>query len=172
MTLSAASITFGPNGPTLTAAAPLPVEALVLGRPVAEAAELLPRLFNLCRMAQGLAAKLALGLPATEDPGTEIIRDHVLSADRTQPASGALFALNMLACTNGGNCYTLADITETLERPGSRGLPCCRTATGWTGWWRPSSPDPGAATAGKKRRPFLCYTFSCFHGCPSRRGRG
>ena len=50
--------------------------------------------------------------------GCILIRDHVLSADRTQPASGALFALNMLACTNGGNCYTLADITETLERAG------------------------------------------------------
>ena len=50
--------------------------------------------------------------------GRILIRDHVLSADRTQPASGALFALNMLACTNGGNCYTLADITETLERAG------------------------------------------------------
>jgi hypothetical protein len=31
---------------------------------------------------------------------------------------GALFALNMLACTNGGNCYTLTDITETLEEAG------------------------------------------------------
>ncbi|HRZ17404.1 MAG TPA: methyltransferase [Candidatus Hydrogenedentes bacterium] len=50
--------------------------------------------------------------------GRILIRDHVLNADRTQPASGALFALNMLACTNGGNCYTLADITETLERAG------------------------------------------------------
>jgi hypothetical protein len=77
MTLSAATVTLGPR-PTLTAAAPLPVEALVLGKPVAEAAELLPRLFNLCRAAQGMAAKLALGLPAAEDPTTEIIRDHVL----------------------------------------------------------------------------------------------
>ncbi len=86
MTLSAATVTLGLH-PTLTAAAPLPVEALVLGRPVAEAAELLPRLFNLCRAAQGLAAKLSLGLPATEDPVAEILRDHVLKLCITLPRS-------------------------------------------------------------------------------------
>ncbi|WP_210730676.1 hydrogenase expression/formation protein HupK [Roseicyclus persicicus] len=57
----------------------LPVEALVLGRPVAEAAALLPRLFNLCRAAQGVAAALALDLPPpTADIGAEIRRDHLL----------------------------------------------------------------------------------------------
>lgn len=50
--------------------------------------------------------------------GRILIRDHVLSEDRTRPVSGALFALNMLACTNGGNCYTLTDIAETLEKAG------------------------------------------------------
>lgn len=62
----------------LASAEPLPVEALLLGKPVSLAVELLPRLFNLCRTAQGLAAKLSLGLPATEDPTAEIIRDHTL----------------------------------------------------------------------------------------------
>lgn len=89
MTLSAATVTLGPR-PTLTAAAPLPIEALVLGKPVAEAAELLPRLFNLCRAAQGMAAKLALGLPATEDPTAEIIRDHVLKLCITLPRAFGL----------------------------------------------------------------------------------
>lgn len=50
--------------------------------------------------------------------GRMLIRDHVLSEDRTRPVSGALFALNMLACTNGGNCYTLTDIAETLKEAG------------------------------------------------------
>lgn len=51
---------------------------LLIGKPVAEAAALLPRLFNLCRMAQGKAARLALGLPdATSDDQAEVIRDHL-----------------------------------------------------------------------------------------------
>jgi len=50
--------------------------------------------------------------------GRILIRDHVLSEDRTRPVSGALFALNMLACTNGVNCYTLTDIAEALEKAG------------------------------------------------------
>jgi hypothetical protein len=90
MTLSSASITFRPHGPTLTPGPPLPVEALVLGKPVTEAADLLPRLFNLCRMAQGLAAKLSLGLPAAEDPTSEIIRDHVLRLCITLPQTFGL----------------------------------------------------------------------------------
>jgi hypothetical protein len=54
----------------------LPLEALLLGRPVAEAADLLPRLFNLCRMAQGTAARMALGLSSVDDPAAEVLRDH------------------------------------------------------------------------------------------------
>jgi hypothetical protein len=75
---SSAMITFGSDGPVLSSPEPLPVEALLLGKPVSLAVELLPRLFNLCRTAQGLAAKLSLGLPATDDPAAEIIRDHTL----------------------------------------------------------------------------------------------
>jgi hypothetical protein len=90
MTLSAATVTLGPGGPTLAAAAPLPVEALVLGKPAAEAAELLPRLFSLCRAAQGMAARLALGLPAGEDPRAEILRDHLLALCVTLPRAFGL----------------------------------------------------------------------------------
>ncbi|WP_299629201.1 hydrogenase expression/formation protein HupK [uncultured Tateyamaria sp.] len=61
---------------------PLPIAELVLGKPVEEAAELLPRLFNLCRVAQGVAARAAFGLP--QEPGWrqalryEILKEHVL----------------------------------------------------------------------------------------------
>lgn len=58
----------------------LPVAALLIGKPVEEAATLLPRLFNLCSGAQATALRLALGLPAP-DPvtlRTEILRDHLL----------------------------------------------------------------------------------------------
>ena len=50
--------------------------------------------------------------------GRILIRDHVLSPDRTQPPGGAMFAVNMLVATPGGNSYTLAEIRETLEAAG------------------------------------------------------
>ncbi|MFC2969623.1 hydrogenase expression/formation protein HupK [Acidimangrovimonas pyrenivorans] len=66
---------------TVTGRSALPVERLILGRPVAEAAETLPRLFNLCRAAQEAAARLALELPPLETtPETlrgEILREHL-----------------------------------------------------------------------------------------------
>jgi hypothetical protein len=110
MTLSAASVRFAAAGPVLRAEAPLPVEALVLGRPVAEVADLLPRLFNLCRAAQGTAARLALGLPATDaDPMAEIIRDHMLKLCVTLPRAF------------GAEEVPIAGAASRL--PGSTGLP-------------------------------------------------
>lgn len=59
-----------------------PVEQLLLGRPVEEAANMLPRIFNLCRTAQEVAARLAFGL--TLQDGWEnrlawdVARDHAL----------------------------------------------------------------------------------------------
>lgn len=57
---------------------------------MSEVADLLPRLFNLCRMAQGLAAKLSLGLPASGDATAEIIRDHALKLCVTLPQAFGL----------------------------------------------------------------------------------
>ena len=68
--------------------APLPVEKLLIGRPVAEAAALMPRLFNLCRAAQSAAAHLALGLPVPEDADrlrAEVLRDHLIKLFLTWP---------------------------------------------------------------------------------------
>ncbi|MCF1709330.1 HupK protein [Tabrizicola sp. J26] len=67
------------HGVEIRRGAPLPVEALMLGRPVEEALELLPRLFNLCGTAQSLAFRLSLALPVTQAPSLqrEILRDHV-----------------------------------------------------------------------------------------------
>ncbi len=57
----------------------LPVEKMLLGKPVAEAAALLPRLFNLCRAAQDVAVSLALDLPGSNaDITAEIRRDHIV----------------------------------------------------------------------------------------------
>lgn len=117
MTLSAATVTLGPR-PTLTAAAPLPVEAMVLGKPVAEAAEVLPRLFNLCRAAQGLAAKLSLGLPATEVPTAEIIRDHTLKLCITLPRA---FGLDPITIPPTGLQAQQPAASDALP-PGGRGM--------------------------------------------------
>jgi precorrin-6B methylase 2 len=46
------------------------------------------------------------------------IRDIVLEASRTAPVAGALFAVNMLAATEAGNSYSLADIQESLQTAG------------------------------------------------------
>jgi protein-L-isoaspartate O-methyltransferase len=55
---------------------------------------------------------------ALEPGGRIVVRDHVLSPDRTAPRSGALFAVNMLAVLSGGNSYTLAEISDALTQAG------------------------------------------------------
>lgn len=50
--------------------------------------------------------------------GRILIRDHVMSEDRTEPRAGAIFAVNMLAATSGGNCYTFDEIRRDLEAAG------------------------------------------------------
>jgi hypothetical protein len=78
MTLGAASLVAGANGWRIDPQPGPDLAAYLQGRPVDEVAILLPRLFNLCRMAQGTAAQLALGLAMTgEDPTAEVIRDHM-----------------------------------------------------------------------------------------------
>ncbi len=50
--------------------------------------------------------------------GRIVIRDHVMSEDRTRPLEGALFAVNMLAGTAGGNTYTYDEIESGLTAAG------------------------------------------------------
>ena len=50
--------------------------------------------------------------------GMVLIRDHVMDDSRTQPPAGAMFALNMLVNTRGGDTYTLAEITAQLTAAG------------------------------------------------------
>ena len=47
-----------------------------------------------------------------------MIRDHVMSPDHTQPASGTLFAVNMLVVTAGGSTYSFDEIRQGLEAAG------------------------------------------------------
>jgi len=53
------------------------------------------------------------------DPGGRIVvRDHVMSPDRTEPLEGALFAVNMLAGTADGTTYTFDEIEAGLAAAG------------------------------------------------------
>lgn len=54
--------------------------------------------------------------------GRIVVRDHVLGPDRTEPRSGALFAVNMLVGTEAGNSYTEAEIREALAQAGFTGI--------------------------------------------------
>ena len=55
---------------------------------------------------------------ALDSGGRVIVRDYAMSGDRTKPASGALFAINMLVNTVGGNSYTFEEIKGGLEEAG------------------------------------------------------
>lgn len=50
--------------------------------------------------------------------GAVLIRDHIMDETRTQPPGGAMFALNMLVNTTGGDTYTFAEVAETLNSAG------------------------------------------------------
>ncbi|CUH75912.1 hypothetical protein [Tropicibacter naphthalenivorans] len=59
---------------------PLPVGDLVRGKPAEHVADLVPRLFNLCRAAQIVGVRMALGLPIPDgvDLSADIRREHVM----------------------------------------------------------------------------------------------
>ncbi len=50
--------------------------------------------------------------------GVLIIRDHIMDESRTFPPDGALFALNMLVNTQGGDTYTFSEIKNALSECG------------------------------------------------------
>ena len=50
--------------------------------------------------------------------GRIVIRDHLMNPDRTRPRDGAIFAVNMLAATAGGNTYTYEEIQSDLAQAG------------------------------------------------------
>lgn len=64
----------------------LPVARMVVGKPAKEVAVLLPRLFSLCRAAQGAAVNAALGRDVdARGIGQEVLRDHLLKLCVTWP---------------------------------------------------------------------------------------
>ncbi len=54
--------------------------------------------------------------------GRIVIQDWIMNNDRTQPASGAVFAINMLAGTEAGDCYTEQEVKEMLTAAGFKNI--------------------------------------------------
>lgn len=50
--------------------------------------------------------------------GTLLIRDHIMDESRIDPPAGAVFAINMLVATQGGDTYTFGEIAEGLMAAG------------------------------------------------------
>jgi precorrin-6B methylase 2 len=67
---------------------------------------------------------------ALEPGGQLLIRDVVMEPSRTAPLAGALFAVNMLVQTEGGNCYPLSEIRDDLEAAGFTEVECIRRDEG------------------------------------------
>ncbi|NSW84968.1 MAG: methyltransferase domain-containing protein [Syntrophobacteraceae bacterium] len=57
-------------------------------------------------------------LKALQPGGTLLIRDHIMDESRTWPPLGAMFALNMLINTPGGDTYTWSEVEESLKQAG------------------------------------------------------
>ena len=67
---------------------------------------------------KGMTALFRKVFTALEPGGRILIRDLVMDPSRTQPAMGALFAVNMLVATDGGGTYTFAELSHALQAAG------------------------------------------------------
>ena len=54
--------------------------------------------------------------------GQIVIQDWIMNNDRTQPASGAVFAINMLVGTEAGDCFTEQEVSEMLIDAGFKNI--------------------------------------------------
>jgi len=54
--------------------------------------------------------------------GRIIIQDWIMNNDRTSPVAGAVFAINMLVGTEGGDCFTEDEVAEILTKAGFRNI--------------------------------------------------
>jgi SAM-dependent methyltransferase len=54
--------------------------------------------------------------------GKIIIQDWIMNNDRTQPTTGAIFAINMLVGTEAGDCFTEQEVTEMLSSAGFKNI--------------------------------------------------
>jgi SAM-dependent methyltransferase len=62
------------------------------------------------------------------DPGGMLlIRDHIMDEQRTRPPEGAMFAINMLVNTQGGDTYTFHEVEQGLQEAGFKNARLLRT---------------------------------------------
>ena len=54
--------------------------------------------------------------------GKIVIQDWIMNNDRTQPAPGAVFAINMLVGTESGDCFTEHEVTDMLTVAGFKNI--------------------------------------------------
>ncbi len=59
---------------------------------------------------------------ALNSGGSVVVQDFVMDEDRTRPAQGALFSLNMLVGTETGDTYTEGEIRGWMETAGLSGI--------------------------------------------------
>lgn len=64
---------------------------------------------------------------ALEPGGRLLIRDHVMSEDRTWPPGGTVFALNMLVMTPAGDTYTFSELHQFLTEAGFENIRLVRS---------------------------------------------
>jgi 2-polyprenyl-3-methyl-5-hydroxy-6-metoxy-1,4-benzoquinol methylase len=65
------------------------------------------------------------------NPGGQlVIMDFIMDDTRTQPFTGALFALNMLVGTKHGDCYTESEITHWMSEAGLSNIKLVTTPSG------------------------------------------
>ena len=62
--------------------------------------------------------------------GKIVIQDWIMNNDRTQPVSGAIFAINMLVGTEAGDCFTEEEVTEMLSIVGFKNISRTEFETG------------------------------------------
>ena len=61
-------------------------------------------------------------MPALNPGGMLLIRDHIMNEDRTWPPEGAMFAVNMLVNTSGGDTYTFPEVERDLTAAGFKNV--------------------------------------------------
>jgi predicted O-methyltransferase YrrM len=79
---------------------------------------------------------------ALDQGGRIVVRDYVLSPDRTSPKSGAIFAVNMLTSRSGGNCCTYAEIEDALAKAGFARVNLIQPGTRMDGLVEAFRPSP------------------------------
>ena len=62
--------------------------------------------------------------------GKIVIQDWIMNNDRTQPISGAIFAINMLIGTEAGDCFTEQEVIEMLNTSGFKNVSRIEFETG------------------------------------------